>query len=124
MVIRGESSTLSLAESEVNMRLLTVARGMTTLETAQEIQRLYTTLISGLNPGQTETMQQLFMDTIVMTGTPQSVEFFAKMVRDGKVSETEISSFFMFLPRYVMTPTQKVLKTLFKLATEVDSITK
>jgi len=124
MVIRDESSTLSLAESEVNMRLLTVVRGMTTLETVQEIQRLYTTLISELNPGQTETMRQLFMDTIVMTGTPQSVEFFAKMVRDGKVSQTEISSFFMFLPRYVMTPTQKVLKTLFKLATEVDSITK
>merc|ERR1712029_665708 len=123
-VIRAESSSLPLTESEVNMRILTAVRGMTTLETVEEIQGLYTTLVSGLNPEQIETMKQLFIDTIVMTGTPQSIEFFAKMVREGKVSQTEISSFFMFLPRYIMTPTQKVLKGLFKLVTEVETITK
>jgi len=123
-VIRSESSAIPLTESEVNGRILTVVRGMTTLETVEEIQRLYTTLISGLNPEQTETIKQLFIDAIVMTGTPQSVEFFVKMVREGKVSQGEISSFFMFLPRYVMTPTQKVLKVLFKLVTEVETITR
>merc|ERR1712029_904311 len=123
-VIRAESSSLPLTESEVNMRILTAVRGMTTLETVEEIQGLYTTLVSGLNPEQIETMKQLFIDTIVMTGTPQSIEFFAKMVREGKISQTEISSFFMFLPRYIMTPTQKVLKGLFKLVTEVETITK
>merc|ERR1719295_835611 len=123
-VIRGETSSVTLTEAEVNMKLLTVVRGMTTLETVEEIQRLYTTLISGLNPEQTETIKQLFIDAIVMTGTPQSVEFFVKMIHEGKVSRTEIGSFFMFLPRYIMTPTQKVLKILFKVVTEVEIITK
>merc|ERR1712029_1139019 len=123
-VIRGESSTIPLTESEVNGRLLTVVRGMTTLETVEEIQTLYTTLVNGLNPDQTETIKRLFVDTIVMTGTPQAVEFFVKMVREGKVSQGEISSFFMFLPRYVMTPTQKIIKVLFKLVTEVEMIAK
>ena len=123
-VIRGESSTIPLTESEVNGRLLTVVRGMTTLETVEEIQTLYTTLVSGLNPEQTETIKQLFIDTIVMTGTPQAVEFFVKMVREGKVSQGEVSSFFMFLPRYIMTPTQKIIKLLFKLVTEVEMIAK
>jgi len=123
-VIRGESTTIPLTESEVNMRLLTVVRGLTALETVEEIQGLYTALLSGLNPEQTETIKQLFLDSVVMTGTPQSVEFFVKMVREGKVSQGEISSFFMFLPRYVLTPTQKVLKVLFKLVTEVEIITK
>merc|ERR1719369_92747 len=123
-VIRAESSSLPLTESEVNMRILTAVRGMTTLETVEEIQGLYTTLVSGLNPEQTKTMTQIFIDTIVMTGTPQSIEFFAKMVREGKVSKTEIGSFFMFLSRYVMTPTQRVLKVLFKLVIETETITK
>merc|ERR1712168_166785 len=123
-VIRGEASTIPLTESEVNGRLLTVIRGMTTLETVEEIQTLYTTLVTGLNPEQTETIKQLFIDTIVMTGTPQAVEFFVKMVREGKVSQGEISSFFTFLPRYIMTPTQKIIKVLFKLVTEVEMIAK
>merc|ERR1712029_872086 len=74
--------------------VMTAIRGMTTLETVEEIQTLYTTLVTGLNPEQTETIKQLFVDTIVMTGTPQAVEFFVKMVREGKVSQGEISSFF------------------------------
>merc|ERR1712029_731847 len=123
-VIRGESSTIPLTESEVNGRLLTVVRGMTTLETVEEIQTLYTTLVNGLNPEETDTIKRLFVDTIVMTGTPQAVEFFVKMVREGKVSQGEISSFFMFLPRYIMTPTQKIIKILFKLVTEVEMIAK
>merc|ERR1712168_1593737 len=122
--IRGEASTIPLTDSEVNGRLLTVIRGMTTLETVEEIQTLYTTLVSGLNPEQTETIKQLFIDTIVMTGTPQAVEFFVKMVREGKVSQGEISTFFMFLPRYIMTPTQKIIKVLFKLVAEVEMIAK
>ena len=62
-VIRGETSAVTLTEAEVNMKLLTVVRGMTTLETVEEIQRLYTALISGLNPEQTKTVKQLFIDT-------------------------------------------------------------
>ena len=90
------------------MLLLTAVRGMTTLESVQEIEILYTTLVNGLNKDQSETMRQLFLDTVVMTGTPHSVEFFEKMVREGKATTHEINSFFMFLPRYIMTPTQQV----------------
>merc|ERR1711973_849045 len=121
LVVRGES-TEKLTETQVNMLLLTAVRGMTTLESVQEIEILYTTLVNGLNKDQSETMRQLFLDTVVMTGTPHSVEFFEKMVREGKATTHEINSFFMFLPRYIMTPTQQVLKRLFKLVTEVESI--
>merc|ERR1719259_804102 len=123
LVIRGESTEkLTDPQSQVNMLLLTAVRGMTTLESVQEIEILYTTLVNGLNKDQSETMRQLFLDTVVMTGTPHSVEFFEKMVREGKATTHEINSFFMFLPRYIMTPTQQVLKRLFKLVTEVESI--
>merc|ERR1719295_158528 len=121
LVVRGES-TEKLTETQVNMLILTAVRGMTTLESVQEIEILYTTLVNGLNKDQSETMRQLFLDTVVMTGTPHSVEFFEKMVREGKATTHEINSFFMFLPRYIMTPTQQVLKRLFKLVTEVESI--
>merc|ERR1719385_356383 len=121
LVVRGES-TEKLTETQVNMLLLTAVRGMTTLESVQEIEILYTTLVNSLNKDQSETMRQLFLDTVVMTGTPHSVEFFEKMVREGKATTHEINSFFMFLPRYIMTPTQQVLKRLFKLVTEVESI--
>ena len=97
------------------MLLLTAVRGMTTLESVQEIEILYTTLVNGLNNDQSETMRQLFLDTIVMTGTPHSVEFFEKMVREGKATTAEINSFFMFLPRYIMTPTHQVNFTRIKL---------
>merc|ERR1712180_493306 len=121
LIVRGES-TEKLTETQVNILLLTAVRGMTTLESVQEIEILYTTLVNGLNKDQSETMRQLFLDTVVMTGTPHSVEFFEKMVREGKATTHEINSFFMFLPRYIMTPTQQVLKRLFKLVTEVESI--
>merc|ERR1711962_376156 len=121
LVVRGES-TEKLTETQVNILLLTAVRGMTTLESVQEIEILYTTLVNGLNKDQSETMRQLLLDTVVMTGTPHSVEFFEKMVREGKATTHEINSFFMFLPRYIMTPTQQVLKRLFKLVTEVESI--
>ena len=100
---------------QVNVLLLTAVRGMTTLESVQEIEILYTTLVNGLNKDQSETMRQLFLDTIVMTGTPHSVEFFEKMVREGKATTYEINSFFMFLPRYIMTPTQQVASKVFRL---------
>merc|ERR1719259_509307 len=123
LVIRGESTEkLTDPQSQVNMLILTAVRGMTTLESVQEIEILYTPLVNGLNKDQSETMRQLFLDTVVMTGTPHSVEFFEKMVREGKATTYEINSFFMFLPRYIMTPTQQVLKRLFKLVTEVESI--
>merc|ERR1711962_1612247 len=121
LIVRGES-TEKLTETQVNILLLTAVRGMTTLESVQEIEIVYTTLVNGLNKDQSETMRQLFLDTVVMTGTPHSVEFFEKMVREGKATIHEINSFLMFLPRYIMTPTQQVLKRLFKLVTEVESI--
>ena len=120
--IRGESSQ-SLAETQVNQLLLTAVRGMTALESSEEIERVYTTVLSGLSAEQTLTMKQLFLDTVVMTGTPHSLEFFGKLVREGKVPRSEINAFFMFLPRYVMVPTEQVLNRLFKLVTETETIT-
>merc|ERR1719494_1463506 len=121
MTIRGEGHQ-SLVEAEVNQMLVTAVRGMTALETVEEIERLYTTVLTGLTGEQTQTVKQLFLDTVVMTGTPHSIEFFGKMVREGKVPRSEINAFFMFLPRYVMVPTEQVLNRLFKLVTETETI--
>jgi len=121
MTIRGEGHQ-SLVEAEVNQMLVTAVRGMTALETVEEIERLYTTVLTGLTGEQTQTVKQLFLDTVVMTGTPHSIEFFGKMVREGKVPRSEINAFFMFLPRYVMVPTEQVLNRLFKLVTESETI--
>merc|ERR1719481_251249 len=125
LAIRGEGRQ-SLVETEVNQMILTAVRGLTALESVEEIERLYTTVLSGsgLSAEQTQTMKQLFLDTVVMTGTPQSIEFFERLVRQGKVPRSEINAFFMFLPRFVMLPTEQVLNRLFKLVTEVETITR
>merc|ERR1711962_115766 len=118
LIIRGEKNIE--VNHEVNQMLLTAVRGMTALESVEEIERLYTTVLSGLSGEQTLTMKQLFLDTVVMTGTPHSLEFFERLVRQGKVPQSEITAFFMFLPRYVVLPTEQVLNRLFKLVTEVS----
>merc|ERR1712235_78699 len=122
LIIRGEKNIE--VNHEVNQMLLTAVRGMTALESVEEIERLYTTVLSGLSVEQTLTMKQLFLDTVVMTGTPHSLEFFERLVRQGKVPQSEITAFFMFLPRYVVLPTEQVLNRLFKLVTEVETITR
>jgi len=122
LIIRGEKNIE--VNHEVNQMLLTAVRGMTALESVEEIERLYTTVLSGLSGEQTLTMKQLFLDTVVMTGTPHSLEFFERLVRQGKVPQSEITAFFMFLPRYVVLPTEQVLNRLFKLVTEVETITR
>merc|ERR1712198_738311 len=122
LIIRGEKNIE--VNHEVNQMLLTAVRGMTALESVEEIERLYTTVLSGLSGEQTLTMKQLFLDTVVMTGTPHSLEFFERLVRKGKVPQSEITAFFMFLPRYVVLPTEQVLNRLFKLVTEVETITR
>merc|ERR1712131_189499 len=116
LIIRGEENIE--VNHEVNQMLLTAVRGMTALESVEEIERLYTTVLSGLSGEQTLTMKQLFLDIVVMTGTPHSIEFFERLVRQGKVPQSEITAFFMFLPRYVVLPTEQVLNRLFKLVTE------
>jgi len=120
LVIRGESG--SLTESQVNIMLLSAVRGMTVLETADEINQVYTALIAGCPVEKAETLKQLFFDTVVMTGTPQAIEFVDRMVRHNLISRTEINSLFMWLPRYILTPTQEVLERLFKLVTEVEAV--
>merc|ERR1711962_443119 len=122
LIIRGEKNIE--VNHEVNQMLLTAVRGMTALESVEEIERLYTTVLSGLSGEQTLTMKQLFLDTVVMIGTPHSLEFFERLVRQGKVPQSEITAFFMFLPRYVVLPTEQVLNRLFKLVTEVETITR
>merc|ERR1719249_495085 len=122
LIIRGEKNIE--VNHEVNQMLLTAVRGMTALESVEEIERLYTTVLSGLSGEQTLTMKQLFLDTVVMTGTPHSLEFFERLVRQGKVPQSEITAFFMFLPRYVVLPTEQVLNRMFKLVTEVETITR
>jgi len=120
LVIRGESG--SLTESQVNIMLLSAVRGMTVLETADEIHQVYTGLIEGCPVEKAETLKQLFLDTVVMTGTPQAIEFVDRMVRHNMISRTEINSLFMWLPRYILTPTSVVLERLFKLVTEVETV--
>jgi len=121
VVVRGESGSLS--ESQINMMLLSAARGMTALETVEEINQVYTALLAGCPVEKAETLKQLFLDTVVMTGTPQAFEFVETLIRHNLIPRSEINSFFMWMPRYVMTPTQKVLERLFKLVTEVETVT-
>jgi len=120
-VIRGESGSVS--DSQINMMLLSAVRGMTALENVEEIKQVYTTLIEGCPVEKAETLKQLFLDTVVMTGTPQAFEFVETLIRQNMISRTEINSFFMWMPRYVMTPTEQVLERLFKLVTEVEAVT-
>jgi len=120
LIIRGESG--SLTDSQINVMLLSAVRGMTALETADEINQVYTGLIEGYPVEKVETLTQLFLDTVVMTGTPQAIEFVDRMIRHNLISRTEINSLFMWLPRYVLTPTHEVLERLFKLVTEVETV--
>merc|ERR1712142_974789 len=101
VVVRGESGSLS--ESQVNMMLLSAARGMTALETVEEINQVYTALLAGCPVEKAETLKQLFLDTVVMTGLTQLVE-------SACISESRTTAYPSFVYGEFCTPESPIVQ--------------
>jgi len=129
----SSSSSNSYTEKHINMKILSIARGFGILNDKHAIKSIYDELLSsvesesqsysysGQSAESTEqkkhTIKNIIFDTVLMSGTPQSIYFLKDMIKSGEMTKLQIASMFFSLPRYVITPTEELLESLFHLVT-------
>jgi hypothetical protein len=116
-IVQSEQSgiTEEKNKSNINLKVLSLARGFAMHKTAQEIVQLFqevTALFADQH--QREVATNFFVDTLGMAGTPASVEVIAKLIQENKMTQVQIANFFMWMPHYIVYPTTQALEKLYQ----------
>merc|ERR1712126_209134 len=64
---------------------------------------------------QKETMQQIVLEMIIISGTNPSIMFIKEMILAEKISPLRIGAIIATLPHYIQTPTIKLLDEIFEI---------
>jgi len=96
-------------EKQIAMQVVSVARGLSVLKRA-EILALYKEVEPLLT---TET--NLFIDAVIMAGTPESIMFLKEFIESGSLCKEHIIQMLYVLPNTLIIPTEEVLDQLFLL---------
>ena len=109
----------NIHEKQIPMKVLSASRGLSMLKTKEQIQNVYSELKSEFQGSEQDlvSMKNIFYDTILMSGTPQSIHFLKDIILSEEMNKIQISNIFIWMPHYIMIPNQEVLKELFELVT-------
>ena len=104
-------------EKQVPMKALSIARGLSLLKNKEQLHSLYSELKSEFQGSEqdVESVKNIFFDTVLMSGTPQSMKFLKDLILSKEMTRVQVSNIFIWMPHYIMTPNQEVLKELFEL---------
>lgn len=106
----------NLAEKQVAMKLLSVARGLGMLKKS-DIESMYQQLKAEFSSDEAHktTAKNLFYDSVMMSGTPEAIRFLKEQMERNEMSKLELFSLFYWLPHNLMLPTQEVLEEVYQL---------
>ena len=104
------------ASKEITMKALNLARALYLFE-QEELNQVYNQLKSKYQsqPQQMTTMKNVFFDTVIMAGSQNCVLFLKQKVQSQQVETQQLMNFFVFMPHYIITPTELVLENIFDL---------
>ena len=103
-------------QENLNMRLLGITRGFSTFNDRRQFVQLWNNLfgVSETTDQHQEAMKNFFVDTVAMAGTPASVDFLLKLIKENKMTHTQILNFFIWMPQNIVYPSQKLLENIFQ----------
>lgn len=96
-------------DKQVAMKVVSIARGLSVLK-REEILALY----KEVEPLLTKETN-LFIDAVIMAGTPESVMFLKEFIESGNMCKEHIIQLLFVLPNTLIFPTEEVLDQLFLL---------
>jgi hypothetical protein len=117
-IVNSEKAGTSEEEnkSNINMKLVSVVRGLSMLDKPQHFEELWTQLEQSCSTEPKKTvMKNYFIDTVGMVGTPPSIEYIIKLIEEDKMTPYQIAHYFTWMPHYVIYPTMPVLEKLLLL---------
>lgn len=116
LVIVDLEKAENIAQKQVTMKVLTIARGLTVLSEDQ-IKQVYNKLKGNFNssPEQLTTFKNVMFDCMIMSGSSSAMKVLKPLIESGELSDSQTAAVFMFLPTYIVTPTQELLSQIFEL---------
>ena len=116
-IMQSEKSgmTEEANKSNINLELLSIARGFSMVDRAQTIKQLWEE-VDRASPSEhyRQILKNYFIDTVAMAGTPASVEFIVEMIEENKLTRYQIVNYLMWMPHYIMYPTTPTLEKLYR----------
>eukprot|EP00094_Tigriopus_californicus_P013707 TCALIF_13264-PA protein Name:"Similar to Vg Vitellogenin (Apis mellifera)" AED:0.01 eAED:0.01 QI:81/1/0.6/1/1/0.8/5/0/1798 len=107
----------NIAEKQITMNALNVARGFSLL-TKKDVETVYDQMKSEMSSEhKKQTLRNVFFDTLIMSGTEYSVIIVKKYILSGEITPVQSASILLSLPHYLITPTHKVMEELYELVT-------
>lgn len=127
IVDRDLLDLVTLPKKQITMKILTISRGFSLIKKS-DIEGIFTEMTGkySSNGEKKYTVKNIMFDTITMGGSKDCIEFMVEKIRgtisgggsgtgNDDLSKTQMMSFFMFLPTYVMTPTRELMGSLYDL---------
>jgi len=116
-VVNELVESVDLHEKQVTMKVLSAARGLSLLHAKEDFRSIFAELKSEFQGSEQDlaSVKNIFFDTLLMTGTPQSVQFLKELILSDEMNKVQISNIFIWMPQYIMVPNQDLLKELFEL---------
>lgn len=106
-----------LPETQITLKALGLAKGFRALET-QDMEKLYNELKAQYRSEEKiNVFKNIFLDTSIMSGTPESVKFVKKMILEGQATVTQAESILLSWSRNIVTPNARVLEEIYDLVT-------
>ena len=115
-IIKSEKSrvTEDANKPNINLKLLSAARGFSMYARPQEIKQLWDEVGRLNSPSDNKAvMKNFFIDTVGMAGTPASIEFIADLIEGDELTHGQIFNFLMWMPHNIIYPTTQLLEKLY-----------
>lgn len=118
-IVRDTLEGEKLSEKHVGMKIRSISRGFGLLYKKEYIHRVWSELKSEFSSREEDlyTMKNIFVDTLLIGGTPECIYMLKDLILSGELSKVQISNIFIWLPQYVIAPTREVLNSLYELVT-------
>jgi len=118
-ILNGLLDGADLKEQHVSSKALAVSRGFSMLKSKEEILSIYNELKMKYSSDEKNlvTMRNIFLDTLLSSGTPQGIFTLIELIEKEEFSESQVHTFWTNLSTFVRIPSKEVLEALYTLAT-------
>lgn len=107
----------NLPEKDISMKILIAAKVMRVFN-VEELVEIYKSVIGENRSSRDSFIEQaknVVVDTMIMSGSSDSVRLFKTLVERNDLSNTQTSAIFAAIPRSVATPSEELLEEVFDL---------
>lgn len=118
-IIRELTQGSEMKNKQITSKVVAVSRGFLLLKSKEEIETIFEELKRefGSNEEDLVSMKNVFFDTLLMSGSPQSIFYIKDKIVSGELTKVQMSNFFIWMPTYIRLPTEELLTSLYELVT-------